>query len=64
MAETIRDPCQHVQGHILVGGQDIADVGTVEDVLQGGQHTDPNSWAPIARHKPATVLAFIAKDLG
>ena len=52
VAETIRDPSQHVEHNVLVGRENVADVGTVEDVLEGRKHTDPDRRSPVAWNEP------------
>lgn len=52
MAQAVGDPRQNVQGHVLVGGKDVADVGTVQDVFHGWQHPHPDGRPPIAGDEP------------
>jgi hypothetical protein len=40
--ETIRDPSQDIKNHMLVRREDVAYVGTVEDVLESWEHLDPD----------------------
>lgn len=57
MAEPIRDPSQNVKRNILVSGQNVADVGAIENVLQRRQHSNPDSRAPVTWNEPATVVS-------
>lgn len=43
----VRYPSQQVQNGVLVCGHDVAQVCAVEDVFEGGEHTDPDSGAVI-----------------
>jgi hypothetical protein len=42
MADAIRKPCEKVEDGVLVGGEDVAEIGTVQDVFEGGKYFDPN----------------------
>lgn len=41
MCDTIREPCQNVEDRVFVGGEDVAEVGTIQDVFEGGEDADP-----------------------
>lgn len=51
MAQPVGEPGQEVQDDILVGGQDVAQVGTIEDVFERGENFDPNRRPPLAGNK-------------
>jgi len=50
---TIGKPCKDIQECIGVFRQDVAKVGTVDDVLKSGQHTNPNRRTPFGGDKPS-----------
>jgi hypothetical protein len=39
--DAIRQPSQKIQRGKIMGGEDIAKVGSVEDILQRGKYSDP-----------------------
>lgn len=49
----IGKPCKDIQERIGVFRQDVAKVGTVNDVLKSGQHTNPNRRTPFGGDKPS-----------
>ena len=57
MCDAIREPGQHIQDDVLMRGEDVAQVGSVEDVLQCWQDAYPNWRAVFAGHKSKSVLS-------
>lgn len=47
MDESVRDPGEEIEDGMFVGGQDVAQVGAVQDVLEGGQDAYPDGGAII-----------------
>ena len=45
--DAVGDPGQQVQDDVLVGGHDVAQVGAIEDVLEGREHADPDGGAVV-----------------
>lgn len=43
MDDAVGNPGEEIEDGVFVGGQDVAQVGAVEDILQGGQDADPDS---------------------
>ena len=58
VAEAVGNPGQDVKRRVLMSRQDVADIGTIEDVFQGRKHTDPDSRAPLARDEPTTIVSI------
>lgn len=48
VGDAVRQPSQHVEKGALVGGEDVAQVRAVEDVLKCRKHADPNGRAVLA----------------
>ncbi len=48
MDDAVRKPCHDVEEGVLMSGENVADVGTIEDVFQSGQDTDPYWRTPTA----------------
>jgi hypothetical protein len=40
MGNAIWKPCENVEEGIFVAGEDIAEVGTIEDIFQGRKNAD------------------------
>jgi hypothetical protein len=55
--DSVGDDSEEVEEGVLVRGEDVAQVGTVEDVLEGGQDTDPDSGAVVAGDISAESLS-------
>lgn len=45
--DTVGQPGEDVQDCVLVRGEDVAEVGAVEDVLEGGEDADPDGRAVV-----------------
>lgn len=53
MNNAIREPSQKIKEDELMCGEDVAQIGAVKNVLQGGQNAHPYRRSPIARDKAA-----------
>jgi hypothetical protein len=42
MAKAIGNPGEDIENRVLVGGKNAGKVGAIENVLEGGQHSDPD----------------------
>ncbi len=51
VTQAIRKPCQQVQRSTLVCGEDVAQVGTVEDVFKRGEDFNPDRRSPFRGDK-------------
>ena len=64
MSDAVRKPCEEVEGRTLVSGEDIAEVGAIEDVLQCRQHLHPYGRSVLAGYESVTVsLGFDRRNL-
>lgn len=59
MANTVREPGQDVEDRIRMCGEDVGEVGAVENVLKGWEDLDPDMWAVLDRNE-TTVMAMLA----
>ena len=46
MNDAIRKPCHNTEKGTLMGGQNIAEIGTVKDVFEGREDSDPYWRSP------------------
>ena len=53
MAEAIGNPGEDIEDRVLVGGKNAGKVGAIENVLEGGQHTDPDVRSNLIGDKAA-----------
>lgn len=51
--DAIRDPSQNIENCVLVDRDDVANVRTVDDVLEGRKDSDPDLRAPLGGNKSA-----------
>ena len=51
MADSIGEPGKQVEDGILVRREDIAEIGAIEDVFEGGKYFDPDGWPVFARNE-------------
>jgi len=56
--DSVRQPGKDVENGVLVSGQDVAQVGAVEDVLEGGEDADPDSRAVVCGNVSRVKLAL------
>lgn len=42
MADAVGEPGKQVEDGVSVGGEDVGQVGAIQDVLEGGQDLDPD----------------------
>lgn len=56
MYYAIWQPCHDAEEGARVGGKDVAEIGTIEDVLKGREDADPYWWPPAAWNKPTDAL--------
>lgn len=57
MAESVRDPGEDVENRMGVGGQNVGEVGTVKDVLEGGEDANPDVGAVFRINEADVQLA-------
>ena len=48
MGDAIGKPRQDVEDRVFVCGQDVAEIGAVEDVFEGREDADPDWWSVFA----------------
>lgn len=56
MHDTVWQPGQHIKDGVLVSRQDIAEVGTVEDVFKCWENSNPDRRTIGTRDKPAIYM--------
>lgn len=49
--DAVRQPGEDVENRVLVGGEDVGKVGTVENILERGKNSDPDVWSVLIRNK-------------
>lgn len=59
----IGKPCEDIQERICVFRQDVAKVGTVNDVLKSRQHANPNRRTPFGGDKPSKTNDVSGRQL-
>lgn len=59
--QAVRDPRQNVEYHVLLRREDVANIGAVEDVLEGREHLDPDVRSVLGGDVP--VGGTLADDL-
>lgn len=52
VTKAVRKPRQQVQDCVLVRGEDVAQICTVQDVLEGREDLDPDRRSPFGRDEP------------
>lgn len=55
MNDSIGKPRQDIEDGVFMGGENVGQVGAVEDVLEGGQDADPDVRAIFVWDESATV---------
>lgn len=55
MYNAVREPTHDVEEPVCVGREDVAQIGTVENVFQRRQYSDPYWRSPIAGYEPMDV---------
>lgn len=58
----VGDPSQDIQDSVLVGGHDVAEVGAVEDVLEGREHTHPDGGSVVGRDIPGGKVSMSGRE--
>ena len=61
MDDTIGKPCHYIQEDILVGGEDIAEIGAIKDILEGWKDANPDWRTPVARNKSGDGSSLVSK---
>ena len=54
MYDAIGEPCHDAEEGTGMCGEDVAEIGTVEDILQSRKNTDPDGWSPTAWDETTT----------
>lgn len=49
--DAVRQPRENVENRVLVGGENVGKVGTVENILEGGKDSDPDVWSVLIGNK-------------
>jgi hypothetical protein len=62
--DAIWEPGQNIQDYVLVGGQDVAEIGAIEDVFQRGQDANPGLGANSAWNESGAKWSASAMHLG
>jgi len=57
MANSIWQPSQKIKYDMFLSGQDITQVGSVEDVLEGGEDFDPD-WRSVIAGDESTYVSL------
>ena len=60
MHDSIWYPSQKIQRDILMGGQDVAQIGAIDDVFEGRENADPDGRPVVGRNiSGVAVLASL-----
>lgn len=59
VADAVREPSQQVQDGVSVGGEDVREVGTVEDILERRKDFDPDVRTILYRNEAIMSLLSV-----
>lgn len=63
MHDAVGKPSQNIQNRVLVGRENVGQVGAVENVFQGGQDSNPNMRTILGRDKSKQDRAELVTQL-
>lgn len=52
MHYAVREPGEDVENGVLVGGENVGEIGAVKDILKRRENTNPDMGTVIIRDKP------------
>lgn len=52
MDDAIREPGQNVENRMLVGGQDVGQIGAVQNIFEGWEDANPDMGAILVLDEP------------
>lgn len=55
MCDAIGQPGKDVEDGMVVGGEDVANVGAIEDAFEGGKYANPYWWAVLGADESREV---------
>lgn len=58
MYYAVGQPCHDAEKGACMGGEDVAKIGTVEDVLKGREDPDPYGRPPTTRNESASIEEY------
>jgi hypothetical protein len=59
---SVRYPRQNVENSVFVCGQDVTQIRTVEDVLEGGQDADPDGGSEFAGNISRRITVSVSSS--
>lgn len=63
MSDSVRKPGKDIQSCVLVLGQDIGQIGAVQDILESWKDSDPNVWSIYGWNEPALVRILVGFNI-
>lgn len=63
MTDTVWEPCKKIKDGVLVGRQDVAEVGAIQNIFEGGQDFNPYRWSIFTRDESRRVSDSTGRDV-
>ena len=63
VTDAVWEPCKEVKDGVLVSRQDVAEVGAVQNIFEGGQDFDPYGWSIFTGDESGLVSGITGMDV-
>lgn len=58
MHDSVRYPGQNIQSNMLMGGQDVAQIGAVDDIFESREDADPDGRSVVGRYVSGIAVSM------